>query len=190
LNPWWSNETSAAFANATQCLVEQYNAFALTPLNTTAGAGPRERIRGFLTLGENLADQGGLAISLDALRLEQAKEKEDTAAAQYEVDAMTTYMQLQTESSGTRSQQALEEMQRAAPELTKFDEDQLFFVAYAQSWCRYVRPSAFLRALESDPHSPSEARVNVPLSNSRTFREAFGCAITPEQEKFAHCVVW
>jgi len=43
--------------------------------------------------------------------------------------------------------------------------------------------------LMHDPHSPSEARVNVPLMNFRPWRQAFRC---PKQfhDPYAQCTVW
>jgi hypothetical protein len=58
------------------------------------------------------------------------------------------------------------------------------------AWCRTVRPESLLRVLQYDPHSPSEARVNVPLRNLPPFSEAFQCARASPPEEFQGCVVW
>ncbi|WP_128330423.1 M13 family metallopeptidase [Apibacter sp. HY039] len=60
LKDWWTPEDKKKFETATQALVEQFNMF--EPL-------PGANINGQLTLGENIADLGGLAISFDALEL-------------------------------------------------------------------------------------------------------------------------
>jgi len=44
--------------------------------------------------------------------------------------------------------------------------------------------------LQYDPHSPSEARVNVPLRNFPQFNEAFQCKRSVPPEEFQGCVVW
>lgn len=60
LKDWWSPEDKIKFEKATQALAVQFNA--CEPL-------PDQHINGQLTLGENIADLGGLAISFDALQM-------------------------------------------------------------------------------------------------------------------------
>lgn len=60
LKDWWSPEDKAKFNKATQALAAQFDAY--EPL-------PGQHINGKLTLGENIADLGGLAISFDALQM-------------------------------------------------------------------------------------------------------------------------
>lgn len=60
LRNWWSAEDRARFAALTARLVEQYQAY--EPL-------PGQRVNGRLTLGENIADNAGLAIAYKAYRL-------------------------------------------------------------------------------------------------------------------------
>lgn len=62
--------------------------------------------------------------------------------------------------------------------------------SFPSAWCRTVRPESFLRVLQYDPHSPSEARVNVPLQNFPQFSEAFQCKRTAPPDEFQGCVVW
>lgn len=56
---WWSDADMAAFKARTAKLVEQFNAY--EPL-------PGKHVDGELTLGENIADLGGLSIAWDALQ--------------------------------------------------------------------------------------------------------------------------
>lgn len=66
LNSWWTKEDSAKFANRTQVLVNQYSNY--TELDSL-------KVNGKLTLGENIADLGGLNISWDAYQMtNEAKE--------------------------------------------------------------------------------------------------------------------
>lgn len=58
---WWDNSTIHAFKAKAQCFVDQYHKFTV--------AGPDDRrlhINGLLTLGENIADAGGLTASFQA----------------------------------------------------------------------------------------------------------------------------
>jgi len=58
---WWTKEDAAKFKALTGKLVTQYNGY-------TAAAGLTEKVNGNLTLGENIADLGGLNIAYDAFQ--------------------------------------------------------------------------------------------------------------------------
>ncbi len=60
LRDWWTKDDHAKFNAKTAMLVEQYNAF--SPL-------PGYHVNGALTLGENIADNSGLAIAFKAYQL-------------------------------------------------------------------------------------------------------------------------
>lgn len=61
LSDWWTNATVEAFEKRAECFVEEYSNFtAAGPNGTTLHVGGRA------TLGENLADAGGLAASYSA----------------------------------------------------------------------------------------------------------------------------
>ena len=71
---WWTEEDKATFNAATAKLAKQYDGIQITPdLNAN----------GSLTLGENIADQGGLLVSYDAFMMAN-KDKEQT-----EIDGLT-----------------------------------------------------------------------------------------------------
>lgn len=66
---WWSNATVAAFTNKTSCFINQYANFSVP--------GPDDKplhVNGRLTLGENIADAGGLSASFQAWK-RRASEK-------------------------------------------------------------------------------------------------------------------
>jgi putative endopeptidase len=58
LRDWWAPTVEASFVERTQCLVDQFDAF--EPM-------PGEHVDGVLTLGENIADLGGVRVAFDAL---------------------------------------------------------------------------------------------------------------------------
>ncbi|KAI9313491.1 hypothetical protein BX666DRAFT_1977013 [Dichotomocladium elegans] len=58
---WWTNETSKAFNDKAQCFVDQYSNFTIEDEH-----GEALHLNGHLTLGENLADNGGLRQSFVA----------------------------------------------------------------------------------------------------------------------------
>jgi putative endopeptidase len=65
LADWWTESDAREFAARAQAIVQQYNAY--EPL-------PGEHVNGELTLGENLADLGGLRIAFEALQRRLAKD--------------------------------------------------------------------------------------------------------------------
>jgi putative endopeptidase len=60
LSDWWTEEDSLKFNELTEVLVKQFNSFVV--LDSVHGDGK-------LTLGENIADLGGLHVSFDALKM-------------------------------------------------------------------------------------------------------------------------
>ncbi|KAJ3096687.1 Peptidase M13 [Phlyctochytrium planicorne] len=67
---------------------------------------------------------------------------------------------------------------------------QVFYLAFAQTWCS-VRDDAQTRFLiQGDAHAPSEARVWGVVANSKDFGNAFKCAVgtkyNPPQEQRCH----
>ncbi len=59
MNDWWTAADSEMFTKSAQRLVEQFNAIQITPTLKANGA---------YTLGENIADQGGLVVAYAALQ--------------------------------------------------------------------------------------------------------------------------
>jgi putative endopeptidase len=64
LNDWWTAADAKAFDDRAQLVVNEYDAF--SPL-------PGQHVNGKLTLGENLADLGGVNIAYEALERDLAK---------------------------------------------------------------------------------------------------------------------
>jgi putative endopeptidase len=67
LNNWWTTNDAKAFEERAQLVVEQYNGYE---------AMPGVHVNGRLTLGENLADLGGVTIAFDALERSLAQHPE------------------------------------------------------------------------------------------------------------------
>ncbi|KAI9277396.1 hypothetical protein BY458DRAFT_567613 [Sporodiniella umbellata] len=62
LNSWWTETTSAAFNEKSQCFIQQYGNFSVQ-----GPEGTSYPVSGKMTLGENLADNGGLQAAYDAM---------------------------------------------------------------------------------------------------------------------------
>ncbi len=67
---WWTKRDKARFDARTKLLVRQFDAYA--PIE----GNPKLHVNGELTLGENIADLGGISISYDALQSALAKNPE------------------------------------------------------------------------------------------------------------------
>ena len=63
LSDWWTEEDSRKFDERTRVLVEQFNNYVILDTN---------KVNGELTLGENIADLGGMSIAFDALKMATA----------------------------------------------------------------------------------------------------------------------
>ena len=57
--------------------------------------------------------------------------------------------------------------------LDGFNPDQRFFIGWAQVWARKYTKEEMEKRLLTDPHAPSEYRVNGIVSNLPAFYEAF-----------------
>lgn len=58
---WWNNKTVQSFKEKAQCFIEQYHEFTVPGLDDKP-----LHVNGRLTLGENIADAGGLSASFAA----------------------------------------------------------------------------------------------------------------------------
>ncbi len=72
------------------------------------------------------------------------------------------------------------------------EADREFFAAFGQAWCEQMRPETMRVLVQTDPHSPSQWRVNGPQSNMPEFAAAFsfqaGDAMVRPAE--TQCTVW
>ena len=77
---WWTPEDLEAFTNLTQGLAAQFDAVEILP---------GLHANGQYTLGENIADQGGLRVSLTAFKDSQKKKGVDIESADALIDGFT-----------------------------------------------------------------------------------------------------
>jgi putative endopeptidase len=63
-----------------------------------------------------------------------------------------------------------------------FTPDQRFFLSWAQVWRANTRPEEIAQRLKTDPHSASELRCNVPVSNMEAWYKAFD--VKPGEKMF------
>ncbi|RHY73519.1 hypothetical protein DYB38_013063 [Aphanomyces astaci] len=70
LQPWWSDSTAAQFQDKAKCIVDQY---ANMPVYGHDKATLLGMVNGQLTLGETIADVGGLAVAFQAYAVRMKK---------------------------------------------------------------------------------------------------------------------
>jgi putative endopeptidase len=71
-----------------------------------------------------------------------------------------------------------------------FDEDQLFFLGFAQGWCTKAHPEYTRMLAQSNEHSPEQWRVNGTLSDTPEFAAAFRCKAGAKMHPANACTVW
>jgi predicted metalloendopeptidase len=71
-----------------------------------------------------------------------------------------------------------------------FTDDQLYFMAYGQSWCEKTTPQLLETMAHSNPHSPPKWRVNGVIVNQPGFGAAFKCKAGAAMNPGKTCSVW
>lgn len=145
MREWWAPEVATRYDERTQCIVDTFDKIEIQP---------GVKLKGELTLGENIADFGGIK------------------------QAFMAYKAWAAESGGE------------APVVEGLTNEQLLFVAYAQSWCTLSSPEIDALLATIDPHSPPKQRVNVPLANLPAFWETFACGEGTPMHAANACEVW
>ncbi|XP_067943598.1 endothelin-converting enzyme 1-like isoform X2 [Watersipora subatra] len=70
------------------------------------------------------------------------------------------------------------------------NDDQLFFLSFAQMWCSKSTPEIDQTSLAYNLHSPSKYRVQGTFSNNAAFSEAFKCAPGSPYNPKIKCKIW
>jgi len=100
LNNWWSDNDNKEFSEYAQCFIDEYNAI------TYDVGNEKVNVNGERTLGENLADNGGLARAYEAWQLSLLENPEKAARRN-----------------------------KKLPGFENYTIDQLFYIAYGQLFC-------------------------------------------------------
>ncbi len=132
------------FAAKKQCVIDQYAKYEILP---------GVNLNGKLTLGENIADLGGVKLAYGAYR-HLRKDAKDPIVAE------------------------------------GLNEDQLFFLAVAQSWCTKARDAEARRLVTVDSHSPPRFRVIGSLQSLPEFSAAYACEEESYMNPKDRCEVW
>ena len=156
LRDWWTEEDLASFEALNNDVVEQYNAIEVLP---------GVNVDGQLTVGENVADLGGVQVAYDALELFLAQEggaaAPPAASPAATPDATLVTLDASPAATPVAGEVALTPQQR-------------FFVAAATVWRSETRVEALESQVRSDVHAPDAVRATQPIRNMDEFYEAFG----------------
>jgi predicted metalloendopeptidase len=71
-----------------------------------------------------------------------------------------------------------------------FSEDQMFFIAYAQTWCTNERPEREEEQVRTNEHSLARFRVLGPLQSIPAFADTFQCKAGSVMRPAKVCTVW
>ncbi len=75
-------------------------------------------------------------------------------------------------------------------EVEGFTDDQLYYLAYGQSWCDKATPESLETSAHINPHSPPKWRVDGVIVNQPGFASAFKCAAGTPMNPGTSCSVW
>ena len=145
---WWDPSVIQAFRSKTQCLISEYDGIVVQGTH----------VNGTFTLGENIADNGGLHMAYLALQWYK-----ELLANQSLFDPVP--------------------INTVAP----LTSDQLFYWANAQTWCTKATDAAIATQIRTDVHSPGEARVEGPIYNQEGFAKAFNCPVGSRMNPAVKC---
>ncbi|KAF9131953.1 hypothetical protein BGX30_012886 [Mortierella sp. GBA39] len=153
---WWTPETEKTFTEKAQCFNEQYANYTIKGPD-----GTDLHLDGPKTLGENIADNGGVKY---AFRAWQSRLKADPTGKKYKNFKL--------------------------PGLEKYTPEQLFFISHGKVWCSKETPEYSAELIKGDNHSLNKFRVLGSLQNSVEFAEAFKCAPRTRMNPEKKCSLW
>lgn len=133
LDNWWKDSDKKKFNILANKLVMQFNK---CKINDSS-------VNGKLTLGENIADLGGLMIAYSALKKKMIRENKKIENIDKNIKCNI------------------------------FTNKQRFFISWAQIWRSNITDAKQYQLLLTDPHSPNQFRINEPLKNIPDFFDAF-----------------
>ncbi|CRK91555.1 CLUMA_CG005212, isoform A [Clunio marinus] len=161
-NYWWTETTVKNFVNRTECFKKQYSNYILPDIG--------EYINGETTLGENIADNGGVREAYYAYNYyvqSVGKEQKLPGTKKYSCDMICF--------TGFES----------------YSHEQMFFISYGNLWCETMTESGLRFALD-DTHCPGRIRLLGALSNFKEFHKAFECYPGQKYHKTKDetCIIW
>ena len=136
LRVWWSKEDRERFTDRVQVMRRYHDGIEVLP---------GLHANGSLTLGENMADHGGLMVAFEALKMSAGAD-----GSKIVPDCLKNDIK------------------------DGFSAAQRFFMAYAGVWGQNIREAEIRKRVKSDPHQLGKWRVNGQLPHIDAWYEAFG----------------
>jgi len=155
LTDWWTNSTIENYNHLTHCIEEQYAQYYVL--------GPDSQkyyVKSKVTLGEDIADGGGLSQTFRAWSDRFASDPKGEKYINYVLPGLN------------------------------YTREQLFYMQFARGWARNIKPAEAVRRIRVDEHSPTNFRVIGPLSNSDEFSKAFNCPVGSRMNRKDKCKIW
>jgi endothelin-converting enzyme/putative endopeptidase len=146
LRAWWDPAVAARFEERARCVSDLYDSYEVEP---------GLHLNGTQTLGEDIADLGGLKEAYRAWKAWEAAQVKPPASP-----------------------------------VPGLDNDQLFFVAFAQPWCELITPEYARLLAQTDDHAASRFRVLGAASQFPDFAWVFSCAEGTPMNPARRCQVW
>jgi len=112
------------------------------------------------TFNENLADNGGLSRAFEAWKL------------------------------SNKDDEKFNERNKALPGLSEFTAEQLFYIAFGQSFCEKGTPEMAKTYLSSNLHSLGQYRIIGSISNNEQFAKVFSCPKNSPMNPELKCKIW
>ena len=83
------------------------------------------------------------------------------------------------------------ERNKALPGLSNFTAEQLFYIAFGQSYCEKYTPEIVRKVYEEqNVHNPGQYRVIGSVSNSEHFAKTFNCPKNSPMNPEKKCLIW
>ena len=180
LQNWWTAEDKARFDERTAVMRDYFDNIEVAPGVHANGA---------FTLGENIADHGGLQISYQAFASQMKKNGLDPMQACCEKkegcckeeqkcckEDKSCCKEGEKKSCCSEGQACCKEGDKKAcckDGGAMFSPAQRFFLAYANVWAANIRDEEILQRTKSDPHSLGRWRVNGALPHIGAWYEAW-----------------
>ncbi|VVC45563.1 Hypothetical protein CINCED_3A014184 [Cinara cedri] len=169
LHQWWNNNTIDRFKKETDCMIKQYSNYKVNNYNING-----KRTLGIYNEIKLIINESNFCDRHYYISGENIADNGGLKAA------YRAYIKLLDE-------KMVQPNRLPAVHLTT---QQLFFVSFAQVWCSSSTEESLKLQIEKDLHSPSQFRVNGPLSNFREFSEVFNCQIGTPMNPSNKCNIW
>jgi predicted metalloendopeptidase len=176
----WSQPVREKFMKRASCIRRLYDNFEI--------AG--KKVKGGRSLGEDIADMGGLGIAYSAYRLwynmtyYTVRSSKGVLSVRHRSDILPFNDNKIMSEEGQNDENMT--MDNEPPEAGK----RLFFIAFGQNWCAKTRRENVLNNEVNSDHAPWPFRCNGVVSQMEDFSQVFHCPVGSPMHPYNRCVMW